>query len=129
MTLEGWRDRLILVAPFLGPLLLLGLHPGDDGPTLCPFALLTGMACPGCGMTRAMSHLVQGDFRVALDYHPLVFVISVQLLGAWVWFILRRTGKVGPMSPRAFNVILIGTGIMLLGVWILRALNGTLPPV
>jgi hypothetical protein len=33
------------------------------------------------------------------------------------------------MPTRWLNTILIGTGVMLLGVWVARALSGTLPPV
>ena len=63
------RDRLIIAAPFIGVALLALFTPSDDGPTFCPFALCTGTACPGCGMTRAASHLVRGDIGTAITYH------------------------------------------------------------
>lgn len=124
-----WRQRLIIVAPFIGVLGLALVTPSDDGQTFCPFALCTGTACPGCGMTRAAASLIKGDFSGALLYHPLVLVIGAQLMTAWVWFLLRRSGRVQPMSNKTLNVILIGTGVALVGVWIARLLAGTLPPV
>ena len=124
-----WRDRLLLAAP-LGVIgLLATVGPSDEGPTFCPFALCTGMACPGCGMTRAASHLIRGDFGTALGYHPLVPMMAVLALGGWVWALLRRSGRVQPLSARWVNLVLIGTGLTLLGVWLARALSGTLPPV
>ena len=127
--LHGWRDRLVLAGPLLAAALLLMVRPERPGFTICPFALATGMACPGCGMTRAASLLIRGDIDGALTFHPLVLLIAVQLAVGWVWFMLRRSGKVGPMSPRVLNALLIGTGIILIAVWALRWANGSLPPV
>ena len=128
MTRE-WRDRLVFAAPLAMVGLLAAIRPGDDGVTVCPFALLTGMACPGCGMTRAASYLVRGDFSTALTYHPLVPLIALLSVGGWAWFLLRRSGRVEPLPTRWVNAALIVTGIMLLGVWAARLLSGTLPPV
>ncbi len=126
---HSWRDRLLVASPVLLGGFLLLVRPGAGGMTLCPFALATGMACPGCGMTRAASLLIRGDIDGALTFHPLVLLIAVQLAVGWVWFMLRRSGKVGPMSPRVLNALLIGTGIILIVVWALRWANGSLPPV
>ncbi len=42
------------------------------GPGLpCPLLLLTGLQCPACGLTRAASALLRGDFAAAFGYHAL----------------------------------------------------------
>ncbi len=123
------RDRLIIAAPFIGVALLALLTPADDGATFCPFALCTGMACPGCGMTRAASNLIRGDIGAAITQHPLIPLIAAQLLGGWVWFMLRRSGRVGPMSQKMLNLTLFGTAVALLAVWAVRIASGTLPAV
>ncbi len=41
----------------------------------CPIRALTGVSCPGCGMTRAVMSLVRLDFKDALYYHPMVFAV------------------------------------------------------
>ena len=124
-----WRDRLLLAAPLLGILGLLVVTPSDDLPTFCPFALCTGTACPGCGMTRAASSLIRGDFSAAMGLHPLVPLVAVELAFGWAWLMMRRRGRARPMSPRLLNGALIATTAALLAVWVARLLTGTLPPV
>ena len=124
-----WKDRVTLTAPVAVIALLALFTPSDDGATICPFALLTGRACPGCGMTRAASYLLRGDWATAIDYHPMVPFITAMAIAGWGWYGLRRGGRVGPLPPRMVQAALIGTGVMLLGVWVARAALGTLPPV
>ena len=94
-----WRDRLTLAAPLGVAVLLLAGSPGDDGPTICPFALMTGTACPGCGMTRAASHLLRGDVSTAIGYHPLIPLVMALAVGGWVWFLLVRSGRARQSTP------------------------------
>lgn len=124
-----WRDRLTLAAPLGVAVLLLAGSPGDDGPTICPFALMTGTACPGCGMTRAASHLLRGDVSTAIGYHPLIPLVMALAFGGWVWFLLVRSGRARPLPARAINTMLIATGALMVGVWLVRLISGTLPPV
>jgi hypothetical protein len=39
-------------------------------PPLCLFHRLTGLDCPGCGMTRAFVCLLRGDLHGAWQMHP-----------------------------------------------------------
>lgn len=125
-----WRTRLILASPLLGALALAVYSPTDDGPTICPFALITGSACPGCGMTRAFGYLARGDLVMALRYHPLVMLVAAQALAGWMWFAVRsRRADAAPISTRITSAILVGTAVSLVAVWLLRMAAGALPPV
>lgn len=124
-----WRDRLILAAPLLGLGVLMVVSPDSEGPTFCPFALCTGTACPGCGMTRAASALIRGDLAGAMTLHPLVLLVGIQLAAGWTWYLFRRSGRAQPLSRRTVNAILIVTGLGLLVAWAARLATGTLPPV
>jgi hypothetical protein len=128
MTLT-WRDRLILFSPLAAIGIMVAAPAMEDGPTVCPFALCTGMACPGCGMTRAAGQLLRGDVGAALTYHPLIPAVALLATGGWVWFVLRKTGRVRPFNSRLLNAILITTLVALVTVWIGRLATGTLPPV
>lgn len=45
----------------------------------CPIKLLTGVDCPGCGMTRAFMCIILGDPAAAYYYNPLAPALFVQL--------------------------------------------------
>lgn len=46
----------------------------------CIFHTLTGLYCPGCGMTRATHALLNFEFKKALDFNPLFFVLLPLLI-------------------------------------------------
>lgn len=60
------RDILLLVS-----IIITNLAMG------CPFKYLFGIACPGCGMTRAAIALLSFDFQAAVHFHPLVFTLPI----------------------------------------------------
>ena len=51
---------------------------------VCPMYALTGLACPGCGLTRGFHALFHGDIVTALDYNALIPVFLVILAGVLV---------------------------------------------
>ncbi|KAF1300172.1 MULTISPECIES: DUF2752 domain-containing protein [Enterococcus] len=44
---------------------------------MCFFKAITGLPCPGCGMTRAFLHFFSGDFTGAFYYHPLFWLVAL----------------------------------------------------
>lgn len=67
----------------------------------CPWFLLTGTYCPGCGGLRAVSDLTHADLAAALSSNAL-FVTSLPLLAAvWLRSVVRRwQGPPRPLPPR-----------------------------
>jgi hypothetical protein len=78
---------------------------------MCLFKLLTGLPCPGCGMTRAYLHLFQGDIVGAFYFHPLFWLVPflVALLIFWKKPFVQRLNQ-----KRSFWLVLI---IGVLGVY------------
>lgn len=49
----------------------------------CTFAEVTGLPCPGCGLTRATSALLHGDWRSSWQFHPFAgFFVLVSIFVA-----------------------------------------------
>jgi hypothetical protein len=55
---------------------------------VCQFHRLTGLNCPGCGMTRALYALLHGNFYDALHDNALFVggIIFFAVRGAWFWW-------------------------------------------
>ncbi len=65
-------DAALSVLAIVGVYLVLFLH----GIT-CPIKWLTGISCPGCGMSRAFFSFLRFDFAAAFGYHPVIFAMPV----------------------------------------------------
>jgi hypothetical protein len=64
----------------------------------CPFLLLTGQPCPGCGGLRAMNDLTHGNVAGALSSNAMAVVLLVVMGAAWVvWFYQRWRGRPVPL--------------------------------
>lgn len=58
--------------------------------TGCPIKYFLGIACPGCGMTRAWLAVARLDFSTAFAYHPLfllsTIIVFAILFHPWINF-------------------------------------------
>lgn len=86
------------------------------GIAACRFHALTGWQCPGCGMTRATHHLLNGRLGRAFYFNALYVAMSPGLLlwGAW-W--VRHWWSEKPMSARARRAN-AWLGGMVLAAWL-----------
>jgi len=89
----------------------------------CIFNKITGLDCPGCGMTRAALSLLDGNIYQAFRWNMLIFIliplysvytilINIEKLTKWgkalelsmlalaiIFFILRNTDKFSWLAP------------------------------
>lgn len=43
----------------------------------CPFLSITGIPCPGCGMTRSLLAFLKGDLYSSFQYHPMLIPTGI----------------------------------------------------
>lgn len=83
------------------------VDPNEPGHyPLCPFLMLTGLYCPGCGGLRAVYALVHGDPVTALGANPfltLLIPVLVVLWGGWVLSAWRGGGPAGKSGGRSMG--------------------------
>lgn len=78
-----------LVSLMVIPIVLLVLPASffDEGQSICLSVLLFDMKCYGCGMTKALMHLIHLDFPGAHHHHALSFVVLPLFIYLWItWF-------------------------------------------
>jgi len=97
-------------------------------PETCTFKQMTGMNCPGCGLTRCFVSMAHGDVRRAWHFNPvgiLLFVVVVSQIpfrSLQIWRGRRglpeiRLGRVG------YSLMLVLVAALMIQ-WIVRTLLG-----
>lgn len=113
------KGNRILVLAAVGLLLILGfcslsglLRPERIAPP-CLFHRVTGLNCPGCGGTRALSAMLRLDFATAFWYNPLITCL-LAVGGVWsLWFAKNAFFGVyhPPFQSRGYLFFCIGLAI------------------
>lgn len=85
----------------------------------CPFRFLTGISCPGCGISRALMSLLKLDFADAFHFNPVIFAMPVF---AVLFFVFRKQNK---KTAVTFGIMCLCLGV----VYIYRMCSGVAPDV
>ncbi|TNM38439.1 DUF2752 domain-containing protein [Nocardioides albidus] len=104
----------------LGVACLLSPEHIEDGPVVCPFRRLTGLPCPGCGLTRSWVYAAHGWWREAFTAHlfgPLLAAVVLVLAVAVVRARVRRTA-----APSLDRVVRHPVTIAVITAWLAFAI-------
>jgi Protein of unknown function (DUF2752) len=117
----GWTHRalltvgsrrlalLVMVASVFMPVTGLGID-------LCPLHRVTGLPCPGCGLSRAIAAMSQGEPSIAVGLNPFVLLawplfVALALLafapGSVVAAVEAAMDRRGPSLTRGYQVVLL----------------------
>ncbi|QDV69739.1 hypothetical protein Poly24_34560 [Rosistilla carotiformis] len=72
----------------------------------CPLHQMTGLHCPGCGITRSASALVHGDLATAVRMNPLA-VLGGPILVILLWRRGRQPSADKPTGPALGQILLV----------------------
>lgn len=86
---------------------------------VCPLYSLTGLACPGCGLTRGAHAIFHGDVIAALDFNLLLPIWALIIGYVFVSLVLLAVRARGlPMWPSypkflwGFMITLVAFGVL-----------------
>ena len=82
-------------------------------PIFCLFKAITGIPCPGCGMTRAFLELAEGDFVAAFQLNPFSIPFFLVLIFSAFKFHLPVSGEV-----RSYLLGIVLTVILAWWFWV-----------
>lgn len=77
--------------------------------------MATGTACPGCGITRALHHLLHGRIATAFSFNAVGLVVllaTAAVLARPLWIALRENRWEFPRFTRRFAWSLLGVGLL-----------------
>lgn len=95
------RDIIVLIVIFLiYAILIIRFDIGIP----CVFYEITGLYCPGCGITRLCLSLFEGDVYQAFRYNPIIF-IDLPIL--FILFVLNIFLKKNKNIKKITDVIII----------------------
>lgn len=117
-----WSQRAIV--PVLAVISLFGLvvariwpvQSVDSGDPTCLMRIITGLPCPGCGMTRSWVHVAHGDVATAFEYNlfgPLAMAAAAGLVVYTVVALVRRRPPERLLDRLNPKLLMVGMGLWL----------------
>jgi hypothetical protein len=94
--------------------------PSDDYFTVCGFKNVTGLPCPGCGLTHSFCALAKGDLTSALAFNALGPLLFLALALIWVRALLvlaYKTEAVAVIDRAAFRYRLVRNFVIVFGAF------------
>ena len=102
---------IILILGLAACVVLLVAPPGSPHAKWlpkCMFHQTTGLYCPGCGATRALSALLHGDLKSSLHNNALLIPLSATLM------ILLAKPQISLKRPVAIAIVTVVIGFVIL---------------
>jgi len=94
-------------AAFAGALAYIGLrdpHSSDFVFPACPFRMLTGWNCPGCGGLRMTHDVLHGDLAAAV-VDNVFMLVGLPMLALWLVLRWRSGRKLMPVPAVAVVIV------------------------
>lgn len=130
-----WVSRAVWSAIFLiGAAVLITagwLHPDPAGHGThtqlglppCGFLVMTGLPCPGCGLTTSFAHMVRLQVGGALQANPFgvpLFLTTLAGTGVALGGLVRGWPVIAVLDRLHFEKVMVVLGLAALGMWVAR---------
>lgn len=84
----------------------------------CVLRTITGIPCPGCGLTRATLSILRLNFSVAFRYNPMVFVIWP--VAFFLLYKYLRSREYRKSFTKKYTPLFVTIGVCMILVYIVR---------
>jgi len=93
----------------------------------CLFRRATGVACPGCGLTRAFFALGRGEWSEAIRLHPLAPFLLLEAAVLFLMWAARLLPLTRSQLERWAERLILANGALFILVWCVRLYFNSLP--
>ena len=116
----------ILLGGLIGGIIYYRFNPAASAVfPKCPFLLITGLKCPGCGSQRAIHALLHFDFGGAFGHNALLLISLPYIALLLVGYMIRYARPQSAFFLRIQRTAIIWTYFALVVVfWISRNILG-----
>jgi len=106
----------------IGASFLLSPEHIEAGPVICPFRALTGLPCPGCGLTRSWVYAAHGWWQESFASNAFGMLLVVAVLVLAVVVVARRVRRTQPpnLDQLLKHPVALGIGTIWLVYGIVR---------
>jgi len=104
----------------IGVAFLLPPEHIEDGPVICPFRALTGLPCPGCGLTRSWVYAAHGWWRESFASNAFGMVVVAAIIALAVTVVVRRVRRTPP--PNLDQLLKHPVALGIVAVWLVYAI-------
>lgn len=80
----------------------------------CPMVIVTGLPCPGCGMTRALFFLVTGRLQQSIQINPM----GIPVACIFLYFCINR--YIAGKKAKGIMPVIVITAVMMLALYVYR---------
>jgi hypothetical protein len=102
---EAWSCAAVLAAVSV---LVTVVDPHQPGHyPACPFRVITGWSCPGCGSLRALHDLTSGNFPAALNHNAALVIVLLLAVPLWLRGLRRRDSPRRPVPSGRAALVLV----------------------
>ena len=113
----------LLVIAMIGVILVKIYNPEEESFFIpCMLYKLTGIKCPGCGMTRSVHYLVNGNLEQAIWYNLMLIPIIILIIYALYRYIRYLIKDEEIINKTLENMLKVFLAILLI-FWVTRNLT------